>query len=169
MRYGSTVEQRAALRHTERVPQNQRELGNLFSLFTELQERALARVLVQEIGNVLQRPAVVLGHGRLEGIVLGMGLGHDAGGIVRAGNAIVVLLLSDVGSSGRSLGVVLVRRLLVHPGRVGLRILVVSVDVRIGHHLGCWEQSSVGWGMRWKWSSSQRRWRVTRPWSWSWW
>ncbi len=42
---------------------------------------------------------------------------------------------------------VLVRRLLlVHPGRVGLGILVVSVDVRAWHHLrgggGLWETLS---------------------------
>jgi hypothetical protein len=58
--------------------------------------------------------------------------------------------------------VVLVRRLLVHPGRVGLRILVVSVDVWIGHHPGCWRQSSDGQRMRWEWWWSRRRWRVTR-------
>ena len=131
------------------MPQNQGQLGNLLSFLAKLQERALARVLVQQVGDVLQRPTVVLGHGRLESTLLGMGLGQDASGVVGAGNAVVVLLLGDIGSGGSSLGVVLVRRLLMHPGRVGLGVLVVAVDVWIGHHLGCGRlrEADVGWNI----------------------
>ena len=57
-------------------------------------------------------------------------------GIVRSGDATVVLLLrGGSGGGGGLLGMVLVTRLLVHPGRVGLgAVLVVAVDVGIGHH-----------------------------------
>lgn len=47
---------------TEGVPQDQGELRNLFALLAELQEGLLARVLVEEIGNVLHGATVVLGH-----------------------------------------------------------------------------------------------------------
>ncbi len=47
---------------TKRVPQNQGQLWDLLPLLGELQQCGLARVLVEEIGNVLQGPAVVLRH-----------------------------------------------------------------------------------------------------------
>ena len=126
----------AETRRTERMPQDQGELGHLLPLLAQLQQGGLARVLVEQVGDVLQRAAVVLGHRGLERVVLGVGLGQGAETVVGAGEAVVVLLLSDTGGGGGGLGVVLVRRLLVHPGRLGLGILVVAVEVRIRHHFG---------------------------------
>lgn len=113
------------------MPQDERELGNLLALLAQLEQGALARVLIKKVGDVLQRPAVVLGYRRLEGCLLGMALGEGANAVVGAGDAIVMLLLGDVGGSRGGLSMVLVRRLLVHPGRVGLGVLVVGVDVRV--------------------------------------
>lgn len=46
----------------EGMPQDQRELGDLFPLLAELKEGLLARVLVEQVGDVLHGATVVLGH-----------------------------------------------------------------------------------------------------------
>lgn len=57
--------------------------------------------------------------------------------VMCAGHAVIVLLLGNIGGGGGSLGVLVVGGLLVKPGRVGLGVLVVAVDMGILHHLGC--------------------------------
>lgn len=46
----------------KRMPQDQGELGDLLPLLTELEEGLLARVLVEQVGNVLHGATVILGH-----------------------------------------------------------------------------------------------------------
>ena len=117
------------------MPENERELGNLLALLAELQERSLSGILIEQVGNVLEGAAVVLRNNRLEGILLCVAGGEGAHGVMGTGDAVVMLLLGNTGGLGLGLDVVLVRRLLVHPGRVGLRVLMMSVDVRTWHHL----------------------------------
>ena len=120
---------------TERVPQDQSQLGNLLALLAQLQQSSLASVLVQEVGDVLQGAPVLLGN--VQRGVRAMSLGQGANAVVGASETIVVLLLGDGSSCGGSLGMVGMRRLRIVPGRVGLRVLVVAVDgVGIWHHLG---------------------------------
>ena len=69
-----------------------------------------------------------------------MGLSQGIDTIVGPGNAVVVLLLGNVGGGGGGgrlgmLAELVVGCLLMQPGRVGLGVLVMSVDVRVGHHL----------------------------------
>lgn len=119
------------------MPEDQGQFGNLLSLLAELQERGLPGILIQQIGNILQCTAVVVRDHRLNGIILRMGGGGEGIHIVMcAGHAVVVLLLGNIGGGGGSLGVLMVRGLLVKPGRVGLGVLVVAVDMGILHHLG---------------------------------
>lgn len=125
------------MRRTKRVPQDEGKLWDLLALFAELQQGSLARVLVEQVGDVGHGAAVVLGY-VVVAAILGMG-GEVVGVGMGAGDAVVVLLLGDRGGggSGLLLGMLVVRGLLVHPRRVGLRVeLVMSVDVRRGHHLG---------------------------------
>lgn len=71
----------------EGVPQDQGKLRDLFPLLAELQESLLARVLVEEIGDVLHGATVVLRHvgvigatvlvNRVEGVGM-VGSGRDA-------------------------------------------------------------------------------------------
>lgn len=127
------------------MPQNQGQFGNLFPLLAKLQERSLPGILVQQIGNVLQRAAVVVRNHGLNGIILRMGGGGEGIHIVVcAGHAVIVLLLGNIGGGGGGLGVLVVRGLLVKPGRVGLGVLVVAVDMGILHHLG-WLCVVKGW------------------------
>lgn len=119
------------------MPEDQGQFGNLLSLLAKLQERGLPGVLVQQVGDVLQRPAVVVRDHRFNGIILRMGGSGEGIHIVMcAGHAVVVLLLGNIGGGGGSLGMLVVGSLLVKPGRVGLGVLVVAVDMRILHHLG---------------------------------
>lgn len=121
--------------HTKRVPQDKGKLRDLLALLAELQQGRLAGALVEEIGYVLQCAAVVL-RDRLDGRLLHVAGIERVDVAVGTGEAAVVLLLGDIRGSGGGLGVVLVVGLLVDPGRVGLGILVMSVDMRVRHHLG---------------------------------
>src|SRR3569833_641457 len=140
-------------KRTKRVPQDQCQLGDLLSLLAELEEGGLARVLVEQVGDVAHGAAVVFRDG-LQVAILGVGGGQGAGGIVRARDAAIVLLLGSRGGGGGGgglLGVVLMRgRLRVHPGRRGLgRVLVVTVQVRVLHHVVCccpWARSAQSIG-----------------------
>lgn len=70
---------------------------------------------------------------------------------VRIGEAVEVLLLLDSrhGGGGLLLGMLMVGGLLVHPGRVPLGVeLVVSVDVRRGHHHGRALRRAASWWTR---------------------
>jgi hypothetical protein len=117
------------------MPQNQGKLGNLLPLLAQLEQSGLARILVQEVGNVLQSATVVLRHGRFDRVVLGMAGGERIVGMTTA-QAAVVLLLGHGGGSSGGLGMMLVRGLRVHPSRVGLWILVMAEDVWVWHHFG---------------------------------
>lgn len=121
---------------TKRVPQDKCQLGYLFPLLAELQQGRLARVLIKQIGDVLQCPSIVLRDGRIQRALLRVALRQGIDAIVSASQAAVILLLGHIHSTLSSgLDVVLVRCLLVHPGRVRLGILVVAIYVRVGHHL----------------------------------
>lgn len=122
------------------MPQDQSQLRNLLALLAQFKQSGLARVFIQKIGNILQSAPVIFRHRGLKRCLLGMGLSQGIDTIVGAGNAVVVLLLGNVGSSsgGGGLGMLaelVMGCLLVQPGRVGLGVLVVSVDVRVRHHL----------------------------------
>lgn len=151
------------------MPQDQSQLRDLLALLAELQQGSLPGVLVQQVGDVGQGAAIVLGDGVVDaagaGILGTSAVGGRVEGVdvtvgVGAGEAIVVLLLGGRGGGcGGLLGVVLlVAGLLVHPGRVGLWVvLVVSVDVRIGHHLGRSFVGDAALMMRWETKKSNFR------------
>jgi hypothetical protein len=137
---------------TKRVPQDQGQLWNLFPLLAELQQRGFPGILVEEVGNVLEGTPVVLGYRCLQSIVLRVGRCEVVHVVDGAGDTVVVLLLGHVGGGGGGLCMVLVRILLVHPGRIGLWILMVSVDVRVWHHFGSGRVGAVvgligGWAV----------------------
>lgn len=116
------------------MPQDKGKLRDLLALLAQFQQGRLAGALVEEIGYVLQGAAVVL-RDRLDGRLLHVAGIERVDVAVGTGEAAVVLLLGDIRGSGGGLGVVLVVGLLVDPGRVGLGILVMSVDMRVRHHL----------------------------------
>lgn len=133
------------------MPQDQGQLGNLLSFLAELQQGSLPSVLVEKIGNKGHGASVVLRN------VVVVCILTVALHLTRASKAVeVLLLLLDSGCSCRSdlllllLSVGMMRaRLLVHPSRIAaLRVeLVVSVDVRRGHHIGRLEvyEARVSW------------------------
>lgn len=122
-------------RRTKRVPQDQGKLRNLLALLAQLQKGLFAGALVQQIGNVGHGAAVVLGH---VGIVGGRILVDGVEGVRMAsggGDTVEVSLLGSGGCSGSLLGM-LMMRLLVHPGRGFLRIVMLAaVHGMVGHHL----------------------------------
>lgn len=127
------------------MPQDQGELRHLLALFTQLQESLLASVLVQQIGNVRHGATIVLRHVG----VIGCGvLMHSIEGIRMTGgggNTVEVRLLGG-GSSGGSLLSMLVMRLLVHPSRGFLRVVMLAaVHGMVGHHL-----DDLRGGPRWR-------------------
>src|SRR4051812_11125367 len=81
--------------HTKRVPQDQGQLGDLLSLLAKFQEGRLARALVEQIGYVLQGPAVVFRDG-LDGRLLHVAGIERVDVAVGTGKAAVVLLLGDI-------------------------------------------------------------------------
>lgn len=118
------------------MPQDQRELGDLFPLLTELKEGLLARVLVEQVCNVLHGAAVVLGH---VGVVCGGILVDRIQGVrvVRRGvDSTVVGLLggSCCGSCLLSLGMLVVGLGRVHPRSILWEVLMAVHGV-VGHHL----------------------------------
>lgn len=129
------------------MPQDEGQLGNLLALLAQLEESGLAGVLVEQIGNIGHGAAVVLGD-VVVGSILGVGgdLAAADGRVAASSEAAEVLLLLDHGGGGGGCGglLLLLRMgmvgggLLVHPRLVSAlgRELVVSVDVRRGHHLG---------------------------------
>lgn len=136
---------------TERVPEDQGQFGDLLSLLAKLQQRSLPGIFIQQVGNVLKCTAVVVRDDGLNGIILRVGGGGKGVHIVVcAGQTVVVLLLGNIGGGGSSLGMLMVRGLLVKPGRVGLGVLVVAVDMGILHHLGLCvrERKNAGDGAR---------------------
>lgn len=142
------------------MPQDQGELRNLLALFTQFQKGLLAGVLVQQIGNIRHSTAVVLGHVW----VIGCGVLVDGIEGIRmtggSGDAVEVSLLSGGGSSSSLLSM-LVMRLLVHPGRGFLRVVMLAaVHGMVGHHLG-----DLGGGPRWRASACMDR-RVFQMSSW---
>lgn len=121
---------------TKGVPKDQSQLRNLLPFLAKLQKGSLPGIFIEKVNYVLQCAAVLLRRNRhLQRVILGVARCEGIHVIVGARDAIVVLLLGHVGGGGSGLGMVLVRVLLVHPGRVGLWILMVSVDVRVWHHL----------------------------------
>lgn len=128
---------------TEGMPENEGELWDLLPLLAEFQESSLAGVFVEEVGNVGHGAAVVFGD-VIMGRLLGVGGELVADRVVGVGGETTeVLLLLDRGGGGGGglllLGMgVVSTRLLVHPRllRALGRELVVSVDVRRGHHHG---------------------------------
>ena len=122
----------------EGVPQDQGKLRDLLALLAELEEGLLARVLVEEIGNVLHGATVVLRHVGVLGATILMDGVQGVGVVGSCRDAIVVSLLgSGGGSGGGSLLGVLVVALRMHPGGRLLRIMVLPIHGVIRHHLGC--------------------------------
>lgn len=120
------------------MPQDQGELRDLFPLLAELKKGLLARVLVEQVCNVLHGATVVLGHVR---VVCGGILVDRIQGIrmVRRGvDATVMGLLGGGGSSSSllSLGMLVVGLGRVHPGSVLWEVLMAVHGV-VGHHLDC--------------------------------
>jgi hypothetical protein len=121
------------------MPQDQGQLGNLLSFLTKLQQSSFPSVLVEEIGNEGHGASVVLRN------VIMVGILTVASHLTRASKTVEMLLLLSGGGGCRSdlllllLSMGMMRTLLlVHPGGIttlGIE-LVVSVDVRRGHHVG---------------------------------
>lgn len=72
----------------------------MFALFAELEQGRFPRVLAEEIGNVPHSASVFLGDILVAAGILVVGVGQSRRGVVRAGDAVVVLLLGR--RSGRS-------------------------------------------------------------------
>jgi hypothetical protein len=117
----------------------------LLALLTELQQSCLASVLVEKIGykchgtSVILRDVVVIG---ILTVTRHLACASKAVEVLLL-LLLLLLLLDGGGSSGGDLlllllGMGMMRALLlVHPSRVAaLRELMVSVDVRRGHHVG---------------------------------
>lgn len=116
------------------MPQDQGELGDLFSLLAELQESLLTGIFIQEIGNVGHGAAVVLGHVRVVGSRILMDGIESVGMTGRGCDPVEVSLLGGSSSSSSLLGMVLMA-LLMHPGGGFLRIVMLAVHGVVGHHL----------------------------------
>lgn len=120
------------------MPENQSQLGDLLALLAQLKQGRLASAFVQEISDVSHGAAVVFGNVLMVRILtVGGGQGSNRG--VRAGEAVIVLLLGgrSGGSGGSLLSMLMVSGLLVHPRRIRLGIvLMMPVNVRCRHHLG---------------------------------
>jgi hypothetical protein len=128
------------------VPQDECKLRNLLTLLAKLKQCSFAGILIQEVGNIRHCAAIVLGNVLVAAPVLPT---HVAGiGLVRRQAAIVLLLLLLLRLalllllSGCSAALLRVMLLLMHPGRVAAAAstalvakLVMSVDMRRGHHL----------------------------------
>lgn len=120
------------------VPQDQRELRDLLPLLAELKEGLLARVLVEQVGNVLHSATVVLGH---VGVVCRGVLVDRIQGVrmVRGGVDATIVGLLGGGGGGcclLSLGMLVVGLGRVHPRSVLWEVLMAVHGV-VGHHLDC--------------------------------
>lgn len=120
--------------HTKGVPQDQGELGDLFSLLAEFQKGLLTGVLVQQIGNVGHGAAVILGHVGVVGSRVLMDSIEGIGMTGRGCDPVEVSLLGGGGGSSSLLGMVLMA-LLMHPGGGFLGIVMLAVHGVVGHHL----------------------------------
>lgn len=97
------------------MPQDQSQLWDLFALLAQLQKSRLPCVLIQQIGDEVQGPPVLL-RDRLHHAILTMCGGNGRGSrVVVSCDAIVVLLLSGGGCGSSSLLGVLMVTLLMHP------------------------------------------------------
>ncbi len=124
----------------ERVPQYEGEFWDLLALLAQFQQSSLSGVLVEEVGNVCQRPAIILRYGAFAlDVVLGV-VRIDTVAVGR--KAVVVALVSSICRGGSSsLSVLLMRMLLLllllllllHPGRVSMAICM-AIEVWVGHH-----------------------------------
>lgn len=140
------------------MPQDQGKLRHLLPLLAKLKQRSLPSTFVEEIRDVSHSPAVLLAH--VVGGILSRRLllrrrrCRDRRGLL----LLMLLLLSGLLgllSLLSLLGLLLLLRatvlldrllllLLVHPGRVGLRVeLVVPVQVR--HHVRVWPLHACGY------------------------
>ena len=126
------------------MPEDEGQLWDLLPLLTEFKQSRLPRILIEQIGNVRHRPAILLRHvavrrsSRRSGI---LAVATTSAEVVDVGQAAVMLLLLLVllMVAPTTAGLLLLVLLLVHPGRVAalLRVeLMVPVEVRRGHHLG---------------------------------
>lgn len=120
------------------MPQDQRKLRDLLPLLAKLEEGLLARVLVEQVGNVLHSATVVLGH---VGVVCRSVLVDGIEGVCmvrgRVDAAVVGLLGGGGGSSSLlSLGMLVVGLGWVNPGTVLWEVLVAVHGV-VGHHIDC--------------------------------
>lgn len=85
----------AQIRRTKRMPQDQGKLGHLFSLLAELQKGLLAGVLVEQVGDVGQGPAVILGDHLVLDTCFLMNGGQGIRVIRGIGDSVIVRLLSS--------------------------------------------------------------------------
>lgn len=81
--------------HTERMPNNQRQLWHLLALFAELHQGGLAAVRIEQICHPHKHLSVFLADGSIQ-----PNTGRPS---ARHGNAVIVLLLSRRRSSRSSL------------------------------------------------------------------
>ena len=72
-----TLQRRRNKRRTKRMPKDEGQLGHLLPLFAEFQQGAFSGLGPHHLGNPLQNPPVLVGHGRLA-------VGHDHGAPVLA-------------------------------------------------------------------------------------
>lgn len=120
------------------MPQDQRELGDLFPLLAQLEQGLLARVLVEQVGNVLHSATVVLGH---IGVVCGGVLVDGIQGVCMVRGGVDATVVGLLGGSCccrclLSLSMLVVGLGRVHPGSVLWEVLMAVHGV-IGHHLDC--------------------------------
>lgn len=116
------------------MPENKRELGHLLTLLAELEKGRLPCGLVKQVSDVLKGTTVIFGHGGIEVILLRMGGSQGIYRVMGGCDSVIVLLLGGIGRGRSRLSMMLVRGLLMDPGRVGLGILVMSVDMGVSRH-----------------------------------
>jgi len=113
---------------TERVPEDQSQLRNLFSLLAQFQKSSLTRGRLHELGYPLQDAPVLLRHSDVGGLDVVRGAAGDGvvagkGGAIAGGELLVVLSL---GSRLNGLGLLL---LSVQLGGLGLVLSVLAYMV----------------------------------------